>query len=106
MGARKGQMGVYGEIPVDMLSFSYMQFNILGILVVGFLWGVTLYIIQRLINKIPVNSIKSVISANLILNVPILSVMYGDPQHIIVRCFNMIAAFLLLSLTLKIKLKK
>ncbi|RBP42237.1 O-antigen polymerase [Garciella nitratireducens] len=105
-GARKGEMGIYGEIPVDMLSFSLMQANILGIFVVGLIWGAILYIIQRLINKIPVTSIRSVISANLILNVVMLSVMYGDPQHIIVRNFYMIIGFMLLNLILKIKLAK
>ena len=105
-GARKGEMGIYGEIPVDMLSFSLMQSNILGIFVVGLIWGVILYKIQRLINKIPVTSIRSVISANLILNVVILSVMYGDPQHIIVRNFYMIIGCLLLNLTLRIRLQK
>ncbi|MFB4333463.1 MULTISPECIES: hypothetical protein [Bacillus] len=100
-GARKGESDVLGEIPVDIMSFSFMQGNILGVVIVGFMWGSALYILQRLISKIPVKSIRSILYANIIINIAIMSTLYGDPQHIIVRNFHMIVGFIILSLCLK-----
>ncbi|MCQ6526092.1 hypothetical protein [Bacillus mycoides] len=100
-GARKGDSDVLGEIPVDILSFSFMQGNVLGVILVGLMWGSMLYILQRLISKIRVKSIRSIISANIIINVSIMSVLYGDPQHIIVRNFPIIFGFIMMGICLK-----
>ncbi|MGE6366147.1 hypothetical protein ACQKD9_20585 [Bacillus paramycoides] len=97
-GARKGDSDVFGKIPVDILSFSFMQGSLLGVILVGLMWGSMLYILQRLISKIRVKSIRSIISANIIINVSIMSVLYGDPQHIIVRNFPIIFGFIMMGI--------
>ncbi|HFK1452405.1 TPA: hypothetical protein ACGXMV_003690 [Bacillus pacificus] len=104
-GARKGESDVLGEIPVDIISFSFMQGNILGIVLVGLMWGGALYILQRLIGKIPVKSIRSILYANIIINVAIMSVLYGDPQHIVVRNFHMIVGCIILSICVRFSIK-
>ncbi|PEW03719.1 hypothetical protein CN425_06955 [Bacillus cereus] len=72
-----------------------MQGNVFGVILVGLIWGSMLYILQRLINKIRVKSIRSII------NVGIMSVLYGDPQHIIVRNFPIIFGFIMMEICLK-----
>ncbi|OIJ11267.1 hypothetical protein BKP37_16630 [Anaerobacillus alkalilacustris] len=105
LGANKGESGVTGSIPVDMLTFSMIQGSVFGVIVVGFLWGGFLVFLQRLRFLIVNYSISNVIYANIILNVVILSVLYGDPKHIILRNFHIIAGLLLLYLFRKISFK-
>lgn len=104
LGARKGDSDVFGEIPVDILSFSLMQGSLLGIILVGLMWGSTLYILQQLIGRIKVKSIRCIVNANIIINVGIMSVLYGDPQHVVVRNFHMIIGFIILAFFLKFRI--
>lgn len=106
LGARKGEAGVYGETPVDLLSFAYLQGSFLGVVIIGLTGGIGLYILQQVINKIPIKSFRSVVSAKIILYVAIMTVLYGDPQHILVRNFDIIFGFIMIKLLLKIRLKK
>ncbi|WP_427337954.1 O-antigen polymerase [Caloranaerobacter sp. DY30410] len=105
LGARKGEAGITGSIPVDMLTFSMMQGSILGIVLVGLIWGVLLFFLERLINCIPVKSVKTVLYSYMILNVVVLSVLYGDPKHIIVRNFDTIMGLIILWFVSKIRYK-
>lgn len=100
-GAYKGEADVKGSIPVDLLTFSYMQAHILGVIVVGFLTGVVLYGMQRLQNSIPIDSLRAVIGSNIVLNVVMMTVPYGDPYHIITRCFYLIAGLILLKFIIR-----
>lgn len=102
-GAVKGQSGVTGSIPVDFLTFSYMQASIFGVIVVGILWGLLLLWIQNKINRIHSKGIRMILLGNVILNVTVLSVLYGDPLHIITRNFGLIVGMIILSLANKIK---
>lgn len=95
-GAYKGEAGVTGSIPVDLLTFSYMQAHIAGVIIVGFFTGAGLYGMQKLQNSIPIDSLRAVIGSNIILNVIILTVPYGEPYHIITRCFYLIGGLIIL----------
>ncbi len=103
-GFKKGEGGVTGGIPVDLLTFSYMQSSVLGIVIIGFMCGVMLLLIQKNMNQIPIKSIRNVLLGNVILNVIILTILYGDPLHIITRNFNLIIGMILLKLSFKYKL--
>jgi hypothetical protein len=103
-GTRKGVSGVTGSIPVDMLTFSYMQASIIGIVIVGFLWGGLLFYLETLCRKIHLNGVRQLIYANLVLNVAILSVLYGDPQHIVIRNFAIIVGIIFMMIIMKFKL--
>jgi hypothetical protein len=105
-GAVKGQSGVTASIPVDMLTFSYMQASVLGVLLTGIIWGFLIVILQNMVNKIPIRGIRMVLLGNVILNVVVLSVLYGDPLHIITRNFGLISGVLVLALVNKIKVKR
>ena len=105
-GARKGEAGVTGSIPVDMLTFANMQASVIGVVIVGLLWGGLLYFLENLCGRIPLNGVRQLIYANLVLNVALLSVLYGDPQHIVIRNFAMIIGITSLMIYLKCKLSK
>lgn len=97
-GARKGVAGVTGEVPVDLLTFAYMQASVIGVVVVGFLWGSILLKLERICLKIEADGIRMVMYALFVLDICVLTVLYGDPQHVIVRNFHMIVGFLFLTL--------
>ena len=104
-GAQKGEFGVTGSIPVDMLTFSYMQASILGVVVIGLLWGGLLCYLDGVCRRVPVKGLRAVMYSNLVLNVAALSVLYGDPQHIIIRNFAMILGFIAINIVGKLKVK-
>lgn len=107
-GARKGEAGVSGSIPVDMITFAHMQASILGVVLVGLLWGGVLCYVERLCKRMHPIGVSNVVYANLVLNVAVLSVFYADPQHIIVRNFAVIIgiALSMLMTNSKLSLKK
>lgn len=104
-GARKGEMGVTGEIPVDMLSFALMQGSVFGVVVVGILWGIFLYHIESLVNRISIKGVRAIIYARVILNVAMMNVMYGDTIHLVTRNFEIIVGFMFLYYFVRPKLK-
>lgn len=104
-GARKGEAGVSGSVPVDLLTFSNMQASIFGVLIVGLLWGGLLYYLESLCKKFPTLGIRQTIYAYTTLNVAILTVLYGDPQHIIIRNFALIVSIILIRLRMKYRIK-
>lgn len=95
-GANKGEAGVTGSVPVDLLTFSYMQAHIAGVVIVGLLVGAALYSLQQLQSKIPLESVRAVVSSDIILNLVILTVPYGEPYHILTRSFYLIGGLILL----------
>lgn len=104
-GAVKGNSGVTGSIPVDLLTFSYMQASVLGVVIIGFLWGLFLMWLQKVVNNIPIKSIRAVLLGNVILNVIMLSVLYGDPLHIITRNIALIIGIIVLKLSFRYKFR-
>lgn len=105
MGSRKGERGITGEIPIDLLTFGNIQAPVIGIVIVGILFGYILNRIEKHIKKIPVKGIKICIYSNIALYVAILSVLYGDPEHIITRNFHNICGILFIWIMLNIKSK-
>lgn len=103
-GARKGEAGVTGSIPVDMLTFANMQASILGVVVVGLLWGALLYYLEIFCRKLDPIGVRKVIYSNMILNIALLTVLYGDPQHVIIRNFAMIVGLILITIVMKLRI--
>ncbi len=84
-----------GEVPLDFISFGFMQANIFGVIIISFIFGFILNKLQKFIDKIHIVSLKYVMFAYIIFNIAILTVIYADPQHIISRTFPLIISLLL-----------
>ena len=104
-GSRKGQGGVTGELPVDLLTLGQMQASIFGVLFVGLIFGYILWRVELKVNQIPFIGVRAVIYSNVIINIAARTVLYGDPEHIVVRNFELIIGFILISLFRRISLK-
>lgn len=95
-GAYKGEAGVTGSVPADLLTFSYMQAHIAGVVIVGLLVGAVICFLQQLQDRIPLDSLRAVIGSNILLNLVILTVPYGEPYHILTRSFYLIGGLILI----------
>ena len=83
MGAPKGESGVTGAIPVDLLTLGLMQVHIAGIPVVGFMFGVLLRVLQFLVDRIPMSGVRGVFEAYISLKIAALGVFYAQPNLIV-----------------------
>jgi hypothetical protein len=83
MGAPKGEQGIKGGIPVDLLTLGLMQVSIFGIFIVGVIYGVFLKILQRLIDSIQNLGIRSVFEAYIAIKIAVLGVFYAQPALVI-----------------------
>lgn len=83
MGAPKGEQGVTGEIPVDLLTLGLMQASIFGIVIVGMIFGIFLKILQSLIDTIKNLGIRSVFEAHIALKIAVLGVFYAQPALVV-----------------------
>jgi len=90
MGASKGKAGVTGTIPVDIITCSFMQGGFVGVLLVGALWGVILGLLDGHLRSFQIGSATQVLYAYAIIQWAVLTSLYGDPSHLVVRNFDFI----------------
>ena len=101
MGARKGQEGVTGQIPVGIAAFSVMQAGVIGIGLIGLAWGALLCWLDRWCRgKLP-PGIREIVYAAVILRVAIGSIIGGDPQLLIYNNIHLVVGLPLLNLLLR-----
>jgi len=83
MGAPKGEQGVTGSIPVDLLTLGLMQAHVFGIPIVGAMLGFLLRVVQRLIDRIPDPGVGAVFGAYAALKLAVLGVFYAQPALVV-----------------------
>ena len=96
MGAPKGEEGVTGAIPVDLLTAGIMQVHVAGIPIVGALFGVLIRFVQYLIDSIPFDGVRSVFHAYLALKIAVLAAFYAQPNQVVAGNFALIAGALII----------
>jgi len=80
LGALKGEGGVTGGIPVDLLTLGLMQASFFGVAVVGAMFGMLLYFVQSMLDEIPHAGVRAVFEAYIILKIAVLGVFYAQPS--------------------------
>lgn len=98
LGERKGEGDVGYGIPVDFLTFGYMQAGVGGIIINALLAGYLLAWLSQMVNGLPLSGVKSALYAYCALMVSALSVAYADPEHIIRRNLHFFIGYAALSL--------
>lgn len=101
MGARKGENGVTGSVPLDMLSFSWLEGGSCGVLIIGMLFGILLGILEKKIDDIPNEGVKAFIFSYIAIHFAVIAVNYGDTVHVIQGDFAFIIGFIILMFLLK-----
>lgn len=97
LGAPKGEQGVTGSIPVDLLTLGLMQAHVLGIVIVGAMFGALLRFIQGLLDRIPNPGVRAVFGAYAALKLAILGIFYAEPDLFVSGNFDFLAAALVIA---------
>lgn len=102
MGAPKGEGGVTGGIPVDLLTLGLMQLHIFGVLLIGGIFSAALRALQFVIDSIPERGIKAVFEAHVALKFAVLAIFYAQPNLVVSGNFEFLfsAFFIILVLYL------
>jgi len=102
LGARKGDYGVTGGMPVDLITLGLMQSSFSGIFVVGALFGVMLRFVQGFIDGIAFDGLRALLWAYLSIRVSILSIAYAQPHHLISGTFGILVSIVLIFIFVKL----
>lgn len=94
MGAPKGEYGVTGSIPTDMLTFGLMQFHFLGVVIYAVFLGYLLRVVSEIAGSFSVAGLSYTFSAYVMIRIGVFSIFYSHPKHIIMSHFSIIAALL------------
>lgn len=105
-GFRKGEGGIHGEMPTDLLSLSYMQSGFIGIIILPIVYALLFTILYKTINKISNKEIRSMVSLYAIVECGVESLYYADPQHIVYRCFALIVFLIIGSVLSKVTIRR
>lgn len=97
MGAPKGEQGVTGGIPVDLLTLGLMQAHVLGIAVVGAMFGVLLRFVQGLLDRIPNPGVRAVFGAYAALKLAVLGIFYAQPALFVSGNFDFLTTALFIT---------
>jgi hypothetical protein len=99
MGSPKGEGGVTGGIPVDLLTLGLMQTHAVSIPVVGLMFGILLRLMQFCVDNIPLSGVRGVFEAYIALKIAVLGVFYAQPNLIVSENFAfMVGTVIILSM--------
>ena len=102
-GLPRGVGGVTEGIPTDIVTFSFMQLGVAGVLIVGVAWGWCLKRLDTWIRGLPLNrEVVSVIYANTLLQFVVLTALYADHHHIVSRCLYLLVGISFLLVLLRV----
>lgn len=96
LGAKKGEGGVYGGIPVDILTLGLMQLNVFGVLIVGFIFGWLLKRFDFFISLITLPAFKYTVIAYFSLRIAFMGTLYAHPAHFMSGLFVFFFMFVVL----------
>lgn len=89
-GFVKGEGGVTGSIPTDMLTFGLMQMHFLGVVVYGFILGFFIRMVTEISQSFALNGMSCAFLAYVIMRIGVFSLFYSYPKHIVSVCFPFI----------------
>lgn len=98
MGAPKGEQGVDGAIPVDLLTLGLMQATAAGIAALGILFGAVLRVIQHLLEMIRNPGIRAVFEAYVAIKLAMLAIFYAQPALAVSGNFGFLLAVIIIAL--------
>jgi hypothetical protein len=98
MGAPKGEQGVTGAIPVDLLTLGLMQATAAGIAGLGILFGAVLRVIQRLLEKTRNPGIRAIFEAYVAIKLAMLAIFYAEPALVVSGNFAFLLAVIIIAL--------
>lgn len=105
-GAPKGTGNVYGEMPIDLISLSYMQLGIFGLVVIPLVYSFLFCKIYKFAKQIRNTEASRIICLYVVFVIGIETIFYADPQHIVYRAFDFIIFMILYKVFSKVSFTK
>lgn len=102
IGAPKGEAGVTGAIPVDLLTLGLMQMHLFGVVIVGLLFGMLLRVLNSMLEIVSDVGVRAVFEANIALTIAVLGVFYSQPNHVVAGNIHWIAAVIIFLLVIRL----
>ena len=103
MGAAKGEKGVTGSIPVDLLTLGLLQMHLAGVAAVGAMFGALLRMLQSILDRIGNPGVRSVFEAYVALQVAIIGIFYAQPSIFVSGNFDFLFSAIFLWLFVNIR---
>lgn len=92
MGAPKGEAGVTGSIPVDLITLGMMQSAALGVAFVGVFFGAGLRVVQSLVDLVRNPGVRALFGSYVAIKIAVLAIYYAYPAHVVSANFALLAA--------------
>ena len=86
LGSQKGVNGVTGEIPTDLISISYMQLGIIGLIILPFVYGFIFNKLFTICDRFKSKDLGKMLKVYLSFEIAF-TIIYADPLHIINAMF-------------------
>lgn len=93
-GGEKGEFGITGGVPTDLLTFGLMQLHLLGVIIYSFIIGYALRLATCLSTSFKFRGLSCVFLSYVMIRLGIFGVFYAFPKHIITENFAAIVALL------------
>lgn len=93
-GARKGEGGVTGSIPTDMLTYGLMQFHIVGVMVFSALLGWILRVLSEIAGSFRFPGLSSVFLSYVIIKMGVF-LLFGSQPSLLIRAHFPVVVILL-----------
>ena len=97
-GAVKGDRGVTGTIPVDLVTFGLMQAHVVGVFLYATLFGYLVRIFSSVAMSFSNQGLASAFTAYFVVNFAVISIFYASPKMIFENHFASIIALALVTL--------
>lgn len=95
-GGPKGSDGIYGGIPVDIITLGLMQVHVFGVFFVGFLFAWFLKRVQFVFRLISYRPILYVLASYVSLRLAFLGLLYAHPPHFMAGVFPLLVVIFLM----------
>lgn len=92
MGAPKGEAGVTGSIPVDLITLGMMQSAALGIAGAGVFFGAGLRAAQHLVDLVRSPGVRALFGSCVAIKIAVLAIYYAHPAHVVSANFALLVA--------------
>lgn len=83
LGYPKGAGGVTGAMPLDLVTFGYLQSGLIGVLVCATIFGAGLKALQQTVDDIPIAGVRAVFEAHVSLKIAGFGLLYAEPENLI-----------------------
>lgn len=90
-GLFKGEGGLTGAVPSDILTLSYLNLGYFGFVIFGFFTGCILSICDLICRRVKIKEVRILLYCYLVMNLSVLLPIYADPSHIAARLFPVVS---------------